>query len=153
MVVKCSPFRLVVALLMLLPVIMFGGLQLVARPDLETWLANQTQGYARQDAFDHVTTISYYFTTIFAFTSLIAAYLVVSVRSQFLIPLAIGPLLSTLVYLAEYGASDPSWYSLLALLGIGMLVSSLVTTVWIALTSTRSAEHRQIEQTVPGTKE
>ena len=140
MVITYSPFRLVVALLMLLPVTMFGGLQLVAKPDLETWLAHQTQGYARQDAFDHVTAISYYFTPIFAFTSLIAAYLVVSIRSQFLIPLVIGPLLSSLVYLADYGTSDPNWYSLLALLGIGMLVSSLVTTVWVASTSARSLE-------------
>jgi hypothetical protein len=119
---------------------MFGGLQLVAKPDLETWLAAQTRGFARPDAFDHVTAISYYFIALFGLTSVFAAYLVVSRRTQFLVPLAVGPLLTSLVYLASYGITDPNWYALLALLGIGMFVGSPVTAVWIALNEARQTK-------------
>ncbi len=56
---RSSLFRIIVASLMLVPAIMFGGLQLIARPDLETWLAAQAQGFARPDAFDGVTATSY----------------------------------------------------------------------------------------------
>ena len=116
---------------------MFGGLQLTASPDLETWLAIQTHGFARPDAFDHVTAISYYFIVLFGITSLLAAYLVVAGKSQFLLPLGAGPLLTTLVYLASYGITDPSWYSVLALLGVGMLVSTPITVAWVVMTTTR----------------
>ncbi|MHB8974639.1 MAG: hypothetical protein ACYC4N_29775 [Pirellulaceae bacterium] len=137
MTTRSSFFRIIVASLMLVPAVMFGGLQLIARPDLETWLATQAQGFARPDAFDHVTAISYYFIVLFGITSLLAAYLVVAVKSQFLLPLAAGPLLTTLVYLASYDIADPSWYSLLALLGVGMLVSTPITVAWVAMTRTR----------------
>ena len=85
---RSSFSRIIVALLMLLPAIMFGGLQLIARPDLEAWLAVQAQGCARPDAIFHVTAISYYFIVLFGITSLLAAYLVVAGKSQFLVPLA-----------------------------------------------------------------
>ena len=137
MTTRSSFFRIIVASLMLVPAVMFGGLQLIARPDLETWLAAQAQGFARPDAFDGVTATSYPFIVLFGVTSLLAAYLVVAGKSEFLLPLAAGPLLTSLVYLGSCGVTDPDWHSLLALLGLGMLVSTPITWAWVAMTRTR----------------
>ena len=115
---------------------------MIANPDLETWLADQTKGFARPDAFDGVTRISPLFAALFGVTSLLAAFLVVSRKSQYLLPLAAGPLLTSLVYLVTHGVTDPSWWSLLALLGIGMLVGSPVTAAWVVLSWTRHIRKR-----------
>lgn len=96
--------------------------------------------WRRVDGKQVTTDKVYYFTPLFGIWSLFAAYLIVSRKAQFLFVLAVGPLLTLLVYLAEYGTVDPSWYSLLALLGIGMLVSSVVTALWVALTVTPQME-------------
>lgn len=133
---KHSPIRIIVASLTLLPAIIFIGLQLIVNPDLETWLEDQTKGLARPDAFDGVAKISPLFAAVFGVTSLFAAFLVVSRRSQYLIPLSAGPLLTAFVYLAAYGVTDPHWWSLLALLGLGMLVASPVTATWVAFSWT-----------------
>lgn len=149
---RSSFSRIIVALLMLLPAIMFGGLQLIARPDLEAWLAVQAQGFARPDAIFHVTAISYYFIVLFGITSLLAAYLVVAGKSQFLVPLAAGPSLTTLVYLASNGITNPDWYSLLALLGVGMLVSYWIRaeTLAVAVVGSTSCTRPPEEPSPPG---
>ena len=110
---------------MLLPAIMFCTSLYIVTPDLETWLATQTRGFARLDAFDGVTRISPSFAGLFGITSLFAAYLVVLHKSQFLVALAAGPLLAALVYLIDHGVADPAWFTLLPLLSIGMLVGWL----------------------------
>ncbi|MAG93815.1 MAG: hypothetical protein CMJ48_08715 [Planctomycetaceae bacterium] len=129
--VKRTRVRMVVASSALLPTIMLCGLQLVATSDLETWLATHTRGTSRADAFDSITRISTTFTALLGITSLFAAWLVVSHRSQYLLGLAVGPCCAILTYLISYGTSDPAWFTLLALLSIGMLVGSPVTGVWM----------------------
>ena len=134
---RCPASRFVLALLVLLPAIVVVGFQLAARPDPETWLASHAEGFARPDAFDGVTRISPLFATCLGCTCVVAVYFVLSGRLQFLLPLAAGPLLASLVYLADYGLADPSWFTLLVLLTIGMLVSSPVAGIWAILKSVR----------------
>lgn len=106
-----SSARIIAALLTLLPAVMIIGFAVFATPDLESWLANQTKGIARRDAFSDVNGISTNFATSFGITSLFVSYLLVAHKSQFLIPLA--------------------------LLTLGIWISFLVTAVWVAIDNTR----------------
>lgn len=130
---ECSPGRILSAALTFLPLVLMGTLQYVAKPDLEIWLAIQTKGFSRQDAFNGVNGISTTFTVLLAVTSVLAMLLIVFHKSKFLLSLASGPMLAGLAYLVGYGFTDPAWFTLLALLSIGMLVSAPVTTAWVLL--------------------
>jgi len=123
--------------LTLFPALAFCGFQLFAAPDLETWLAAEFRGFARPDAFEGVADIAPLFAVLFGVTSLLAAGLVVSRKASYLLTLAAGPLLAGLVYLVMHGVTDPAWFTLLALLVIGMLVGSPVTAVYVAVTAKR----------------
>ena len=125
--------RLIFAMLMLTPALMLGAIQILTRSDPETWLSQHAKGYARRDAFNGVTNIMPLFSVLFAGTSLLAAFCVCRQLPQFLISLTAGPMLASLVYLIIHGFSDPAWFTLLALLTIGMLVGSSVTAVWVML--------------------
>ncbi len=134
---KRSPCRFIIALLTLFPALAFCGLQLFATPDLETWLAAEFHGIARPDAFEGVADIAPLFAVLFGVISLLAAGLVVSRKASCLLMLAAGPLLAGLVYLVMHGVTDPAWFTLLALLVIGMLVGSPVTAVYVAVRAKR----------------
>ncbi|MDY0169352.1 MAG: hypothetical protein RBS80_22605 [Thermoguttaceae bacterium] len=94
---------------------------------------SQTKGSARADAFDGVNAASPAFHGVLTATSLIAACLVLLRRSPYLVSLAVGPLLAMVVYLAAYGLTDPAWHGIMALLTVGMFVSSLVTIAWVLI--------------------
>jgi hypothetical protein len=127
----------VVAMLTMLPALTFCGFWLFATPDLETWLAARLNGLARPDAFDGVADIAPLFAVLFAITSLLAACLVVSRKASYLLLLAAGPLLAGLVYVVTHGVTDPAWFTLLALLSIGMLLSSPVTAAHVVCATKR----------------
>jgi hypothetical protein len=128
--------RVGVAVLMLVPTAAVVGFHVVVGADLQAWLKDRAGGLARPDAFDGVNAIWPRFSTLLGITSLLAAYLVVSHKSRSLVVLAIGPCLATVAYLAANGITDPEWFTLLALLSIGMLVSSIVT-VWATIRTGR----------------
>lgn len=136
-----STLRVIVAVLTLVPAVTCLALQLSLTPDVELWLANHTRGFARPDAFDGVARIAPLFTGFFGFTSLLAAYLILSHRAQNVVFLAVGPCLGGLVYLAIYGVTDPAWFTLLALMSVGMLAATLVTLAWTLLHS----EHEMLD--------
>lgn len=131
---RISRGRVVTAILMLAPAVAIAAFPLIAQPDPGYWLSQQSKGYARGDAFDGVTTIMPLFTTFFGGTSVLAGFFIFSRRSHFLIPFAAGPSLATFAYLIMHGITDPAWFTLLALLTIGMLVGSPVTAIWAAVT-------------------
>jgi hypothetical protein len=137
---KRSPGRIIFTLLTLSPALAFCGFQLFAAPDLETWLASRFNGFARPDAFDGVADIAPLFAVVFAVTSLLAACLVAFHRTPYLSTLAAGPLLAGLVYVVMHSVNDPAWFTLLALLTIGMLVGAPVTAVHLAVTAKRQRE-------------
>ena len=119
---KRAPVRIIAALLTLLPAIMFGGLQLVATPDLEAWLTKiESHTYLPCCSASHQC----------------SPRIVLSHKSRYLLPLATGPLLGLLLYLGGYGVTDPAWFTLLALLSIGMLVGTVVTVTWIVIRMNR----------------
>jgi hypothetical protein len=131
---RISRWRIVAAILTLTPALLVAGIQLIAQPDPEYWLSQQAKGYARGDAFDGVSQIMPLFTVFFVGTSVLAAFFILSRKSNFLTPLAAGPSIATFVYLIMHGITDPSWFTLLLLLTIGMLVGSPVTAIWAAVT-------------------
>lgn len=127
---QTSLLRIVAAIVTLIPPVVLSVLLLIASPDLETWLTHQTGEFFRKDAFESVNEASPVFAVTLAFTSFFAMYLVLAHRSAFLLPLAAGPLLAAIVYLATYGITDPAWFTLFALMSIGMLVATPVTFMW-----------------------
>jgi len=122
--------RLIVTIFILLPAVFLAGLQFLMTVDAEMWLAEYFHGFARPDAFSGVNRILRFFVALFCATSILAAYFVTIRRSEFLILLATAPSLATLVYVTGHGIADPSWFQLLALLSIGMLVGVLITSLW-----------------------
>lgn len=122
--------RIILSVLILLPAFLFGALQVVAAPDLETWLIERTQGAFRNDAFDHVNRIAPLFSAALILASALACSLVALKQFRFLLPLASGPLLALAVYLLTNGLTDPAWFSLLAILTVFLVVSSSVTLIY-----------------------
>ena len=129
-----SPLRIIVLLLVLIPAVLLGCFQFVAQPDPGYWLSQHTIGQTRRDAFDGVTSSLPLTASLFHGTSFLAALLIWSRHSKFLVPLAVGPMLAVFGYLMTHGISDPAWHTLLGLLTIGMIVGSPVTLVWWAVT-------------------
>ncbi len=138
--------RIAIALMVLLPAVGFHCLLSVAQPDLKTWLSVQTEGYSRPDAFDGVNRVSETFSVLFDVFSILTALLIIFRRYQQVLLMIIGPVLTTLCYLAGNGFHDPAWMSLLALLSIGMLVSSVVVVALIV------CQHRPRARTEPSPK-
>jgi hypothetical protein len=138
---RLSPGRIIIAILTLSPALAIGGFQLFAKLDLESMLAIRFQGVARPDAFDGVADIAPLFVVMFAVNSLLAACLVAFHKTPYLWTLAAGPLLAGLVYVVMHGVTDPAWFTLLALLTIGMLVGAPVTAVQLAATAKRQREN------------
>ena len=125
--------RVIPVILILVPALLLVVFQIMARPDPEYWLSQQTKGFSRSDAFDGVTNILPVFSTLFGITSLFGAFCIARQHAQYLIPLSVGPILAGMVYLIMHGVTDPAWFTLLALLTIGMLVGSPVTVVWMTV--------------------
>ena len=124
---RFSTARIVTAVLILLPVIAFSVLLLIAVPDLETWLKIKTEGFSRHDAFKGLTGVAPVFAFVLGATSLVAAYFVITHKSQYLLPMSAGPLFGIFSYLPVNGLTDPEWCALVALLTIGMMVATPVT--------------------------
>ncbi len=134
--------RILFAFLVLLPAVLFGGLQLIASPDLEIWLTERTRGTSRPDAFEHVNRIAPLFSSALGCASILACSLVLLKRTRFLLPLASGPLMAVTIYLASFGLIDPAWFSLLAILTVFLMVSSSVTLVYAVVSRNGTARHK-----------
>lgn len=136
-----SPVRIIVALMTLFPALTFCGFCFFATPDLESWLSARFDGVARPDGFDGVNKITTLFSVSFTGTSFFAACLILCRKLRYVLALAAGPVLAGLGYLVMHGVTDPAWFTLLALLSIGMLLSSPVTAAHAVIAAKRQHAH------------
>lgn len=102
---------------------------LATKPDFERYLIENAPGNPMTDAFNGLNKMIPVFMILLAGTVIVFAIIYQTRKYIFMIPLLFGPMICFVGWYVTENFEDPSWFHMVAITAVGMLVSCPITTI------------------------